>query len=58
MFIWCTASHCLRARYLMPVNTLSSESYNLRDPDATGTAASFALNYELEAKNDRGNGRL
>jgi hypothetical protein len=42
----------------MPVNTLSSDSYNFRDPDATGTAASFALNYELEAINNPGNRRL
>jgi hypothetical protein len=32
------------------VNALSSESYNLRDRDVTGTAACFALNYELEAR--------
>jgi len=41
-----------------PVNRLSSESYNLRDQDVTGTAACYALNYELEARIRSVNGRL
>jgi hypothetical protein len=39
------------------VNSLSSESYDIKDRGATGTVACFALNYELKAIEVR-NGRF